>query len=334
MPEVQRSERLLRLPSVFDDESITLNVRTHFAYHLTHHFGPFSLKTYHTNSEKPREGDHVFVVSGDDGDDGRKEFWLEGLFRIHRRIEGPFDLVNLAGEPARFQYKLPMTAIRAPDAPIPLRNAVWYDRTEARNNFASGQNFNPLPKGYRERFEELLAGYGQSEAEQIAEDLEEVRSRVVDATERQALVQARIGQGRFRSDVTRLWGKGEVCALTGIALPEMLIASHIKPWRDSDDAQRLDPANGLLLAVHADKLFDRYLLSFNLVRGELQCVIAPTARLAARSAGLAEGKALNTAHLSLTMGRRLETYMEGHHRRFLARKAAMAATNRLSSMPS
>lgn len=305
-----------------------MNVRTFFAYHLTHHFGAFSLETYHTNSEKPREGDHVFVISGDHGPDGRKDFWLEGLFRIYRRVEGPHKLVNLRGEPATYRYRLPMTGIRTPDAPIPLANADWYDRDEARRYFASGQNFNELPKGkdYRARFEELLAGYGQSEAEQIAEDLADIQSRVASPTERQALVQARIGQGRFRADVTKLWGKGEACALTGVSLPAMLIASHILPWRDADDAQRLDPANGLLLAAHADALFDRFLLSFQQVREGLRCVIAPEALVAARQVGLVAGAVLQDAHLSPSTQRRIGAYMEIHHRRFLARKHAATVT--------
>lgn len=306
-----------------------MNVRTFFAYHLTHHFGAFSLETYHTNSERPREGDQVFVVSGDDAEDGRKDFCLEGLFRVHRRIEGPFDLVNLRGEPAKYRYRLPMTAIRTPDAPIPLSNADWYDRKEIRSYFASGQNFNELPKGknYRERFEELLAGYGQSEAEQIAEDLEDIRNRVANPTERQALIQARIGQGRFRADLTRMWGKGEVCALTNIALPQMLIASHILPWRDADDVQRLDPANGVLLAAHADALFDRHLLSFEQVHGEFRCVILPEATDAARQAGLRVGMPLNTTHLKPSFERRVAEYMADHQRRFLARKIAASATS-------
>lgn len=305
-----------------------MNTRTYFAYHLTHHFGPFSLETYHTNSEKPREGDHVFVISGDVGKEGRMEFWLEGLFRIHRREVGPFQLRNLRDEPATYQYKLPMTGIRTPDAPIPLASAPWYDREEARRYFASGQNFNELPKGkdYRERFEELLAGFAQSEAEQIAEDLEDIRSRVPNATQRQALIQARIGQGRFRAEVTKMWGKGEICALTGISLPQMLIASHILPWRDADDAQRLDPANGLLLAAHVDALFDRHLLSFEQARDGLRCVIATEARTAARQAGILAGATLKDTNLSPSELRRVVAYLENHHRRFLARKQASAVT--------
>ena len=302
--------------------------RTFFAYHLTHHFGPFSLHSYHTNNTTVREGDQVYVVSGDDASDGGKDYSLEGLFRIHRRLDGPFELMNLKGQPATFQFRLSMTAIRVPDAPVPLQGAPWYDRQEVHRFFSSGQNFNPLPTepDYKERFDALLAGYGQSSASELVDDLAEIERTVPDATERAALTQARIGQGRFRADVTRLWGRGEVCALTAIALPELLIASHIRPWRDSSNEERLDPANGLLLATHADKLFDRHLPSFDLARGDLRNVIAPSAQGDAARLGLTPGMPLRAAHLPPSAARRLEAYLAEHFSRFQARKAKLSAT--------
>ncbi len=53
------------------------------------------------------------------------------------------------------------------------------------------------------------------------------------------------------------------CPLSGVTTPALLRASHIKPWSDSSDAERLDPFNGLLLAVHQDALFDQALISFS-----------------------------------------------------------------------
>jgi hypothetical protein len=79
-------------------------------------------------------------------------------------------------------------------------------------------------------------------------------------TERQALVQARIGQGEFRRQLMAKW-EG-CCAVTGCGLADVLRASHCKPWRDSTDIERLDAANGLLLSANLDALFDRYLISF------------------------------------------------------------------------
>ncbi|MBC9179514.1 HNH endonuclease [Pseudoroseomonas ludipueritiae] len=81
------------------------------------------------------------------------------------------------------------------------------------------------------------------------------------ATEREALVQARLGQGRFRSDLIGRWG-GQ-CAVTGIAIAPLLRASHIKPWRYSTNRERLDPENGLLLLANLDAAFDAGLISFS-----------------------------------------------------------------------
>jgi hypothetical protein len=83
----------------------------------------------------------------------------------------------------------------------------------------------------------------------------------VSETERLALANARIGQGRFRADLEGLWNYR--CAASGLVERELLRASHIKPWRMSNNAERLDPRNGLLLAAHLDALFDAGLLSFS-----------------------------------------------------------------------
>ncbi|MCJ8513045.1 HNH endonuclease [Acinetobacter lwoffii] len=73
---------------------------------------------------------------------------------------------------------------------------------------------------------------------------------------------ARIGQGKFREDLFKFYdGK---CLVTGISVPTMLTASHIKPWSESkDDASCRDPANGILLSANIDRLFDRKLISIN-----------------------------------------------------------------------
>ena len=56
---------------------------------------------------------------------------------------------------------------------------------------------------------------------------------------------------------------GDACAVTGIALPEVLRASHAKPWAEcASDAERLDVFNGFLLSTNLDALFDRCLISF------------------------------------------------------------------------
>jgi predicted restriction endonuclease len=73
------------------------------------------------------------------------------------------------------------------------------------------------------------------------------------------LVESRIGQGVFRSNLECVEDK---CRLTGVTDKRFLIASHIKPWKESDDAEKLDGNNGLFLSPHADKLFDKGWISF------------------------------------------------------------------------
>jgi predicted restriction endonuclease len=52
------------------------------------------------------------------------------------------------------------------------------------------------------------------------------------------------------------------CPLTGIAEPALLRASHIVPWSECNDEQRLDVHNGLLLSALWDAAFDQGLVSF------------------------------------------------------------------------
>lgn len=78
-------------------------------------------------------------------------------------------------------------------------------------------------------------------------------------TTRRAVVLARRGQGVFKQNVQKLESR---CRVTGVDRLEFLRASHCKPWRDSNNQERLDGENGLLLAPHVDHLFDRGFISF------------------------------------------------------------------------
>jgi len=81
------------------------------------------------------------------------------------------------------------------------------------------------------------------------------------ATEAERLVVERVGQDVFRQGLLDYW-QGR-CALTGLDVPELLRASHIKPWADCEtDSERLDVHNGLLLAAHVDAAFDQGFITF------------------------------------------------------------------------
>jgi len=78
-------------------------------------------------------------------------------------------------------------------------------------------------------------------------------------TEREQLVRSRVGQGLFRLKVLKV---EKSCRITRVTDERFLIASHIKPWKDCSNAERLDGHNGLMLAPHVDLLFDRGWISF------------------------------------------------------------------------
>lgn len=79
-------------------------------------------------------------------------------------------------------------------------------------------------------------------------------------TERSGIVTSRVGQGAYRKRIVHHWNYQ--CAVTGFDKLEVLIASHILPWAEADNHQRLDVHNGLLLSPTYDALFDRHLISF------------------------------------------------------------------------
>ncbi|WP_156108805.1 MULTISPECIES: HNH endonuclease [Luteibacter] len=97
-------------------------------------------------------------------------------------------------------------------------------------------------------------------SDSVAEDIQRI---VADAslrpTDKMQLSKARIGQGLFRKSVLAL---EPACRVTGVTIVSLLRASHIKPWRESTNSERLDGANGLMLAPHIDLLFDKFLVSF------------------------------------------------------------------------
>ena len=96
----------------------------------------------------------------------------------------------------------------------------------------------------------------------LTQDLTAIFAKeTLDPTTREALIEARIGQGAFRSGVLQLWNRR--CCVTASATLLAIRASHIKPWRESTDKERLDPTNGLPLVASLDALFDAGLISFD-----------------------------------------------------------------------
>lgn len=115
-----------------------------------------------------------------------------------------------------------------------------------------GEGTVALPNAYEGS--SILEVLDQTIEEQILSD------EGLDSTVRNRVVASRLGQGLFKE---RIFEYEKRCRLTGVFNSSLLIASHIKPWRLCGTAnERLDGANGLLLAPHVDFLFDRGLISF------------------------------------------------------------------------
>lgn len=77
-----------------------------------------------------------------------------------------------------------------------------------------------------------------------------------------ATVRIRRVQGFFRRAV--LTSYGHRCCLTGLAIPQLLNASHIIPWSTpGNEHRRADPSNGLCLNALHDRAFDRGLMTFD-----------------------------------------------------------------------
>lgn len=101
----------------------------------------------------------------------------------------------------------------------------------------------------------------QAPESEIVRDLADILAESDSPTEKERLIAARLGQGKFRSAVLERWGNK--CAVTGSTTLAAIRASHCMPWRSGTNQQRLDPANGLPLVATLDALFDVGLIGFD-----------------------------------------------------------------------
>lgn len=112
----------------------------------------------------------------------------------------------------------------------------------------------------------------QSSPEAALPDSAIADAGITGPTFREQLVRARRGQGVFRANVLL---REDSCRVTRVSEARHLKASHIKPWRDATDTERLDGANGLLLSPHIDHLFDEGYITFS---SNQELVIVPEVR--------------------------------------------------------
>ncbi len=153
---------------------------------------------------------------------------------------------------------------------------------------------------------DLAKYFGHGDDTDVLADLKSIMDDPkLTKTQRDTLIKARIGQGAFRADVLAAFqGK---CAVTGCATPEVIRASHIKPWSKSTNRERLDACNGLPLVANLDALFDRHMITFA-ANGRLQI---------SRTLSNEDAKLLGVADaVQLEFDAARNSYMRHHRERF------------------
>jgi hypothetical protein len=195
---------------------------------------------------------------------------------------------GVARQKKSFHYNEPLTAQRPFAFIVNRGHLLFYVRLPGQARFPGGIDFfkqsfaavNDNPDGEwtirivtledAKRIQEIALGSESSEGSYTTIDLareeaDEITQRAIEqrrdigAVEKEQLIRARRGQGQYRKGLESIeFG----CRLTGVSDRRHLRASHIKPWCKSDDREKLDGNNGLLLSPHVDYLFDRGYISF------------------------------------------------------------------------
>jgi putative restriction endonuclease len=160
--------------------------------------------------------------------------------------------IRSGGEPRRILGKIV-------GAPLEIGSAVYRELEE--RFMASCRRSGIEPSAHNRHRTYWHIGRDDSPENQKADDIRKIEGDPkLSPTERDELIKARRGQGKFRADLRARW-KG-ACAVTGCTQNEILRASHIKPWRESTNRERRSQHNGILLCANLDALFDEHLISF------------------------------------------------------------------------
>jgi len=147
-----------------------------------------------------------------------------------------------------------------------LVNFASLDSELSKRGIKGAQNSSKLDKEIFNEFTnnwELLVEESERLLQQYHQNSEEEKmaiSNIKEGKETFRLVKTRANQSFFRDAVLSSYSAS--CCLTGINIPELLVASHIIPWSE-DTKNRLNPQNGLCLNSLHDKAFDRGLISFD-----------------------------------------------------------------------
>ncbi|WP_109077707.1 HNH endonuclease [Aggregatibacter kilianii] len=160
---------------------------------------------------------------------------------------------------------------RTPSAlTMKIGNLGSFDKTLREKNIGGLPNASQLDENVWNEFEgkwSLLNEIYQKVVDQFLKQSQKVPDasfvpgyNAFHGKEEKREVNVRVNQSFFRDSVLAAYNYR--CCITGIDIPELLIASHIKPWKD-DVENRLNPQNGLCLNALHDKAFDRGLFTLD-----------------------------------------------------------------------
>ena len=153
---------------------------------------------------------------------------------------------------------------RTPDAlEMKMLNIAYLDPTQngkglpncAKSTREVWKDYHNAYDFLAERYNAFMDGELNIEQPDITYDVSITESSEHEAGTREQTVRARVGQNYFRNAVLSAYEYQ--CCMTGISIPQFLVASHIKPWKDSEDTkEKANPENGLCLNALHDKAFD------------------------------------------------------------------------------
>ena len=125
-------------------------------------------------------------------------------------------------------------------------------RCIGRRKYCTRKSISDFRSGLRKFLDFLKSDYRKRYENSILSEIETIKeNRHLSVTEKETIILSRRGQGSFRNELIKYW---DGCAISKCSLTDMLVASHIKPWKDSTNDERLDVFNGLLLLPNYDKL--------------------------------------------------------------------------------
>jgi putative restriction endonuclease len=186
---------------------------------------------------------------------------------------------------------------------VEVRKAAMAVLYEVQPNALHKMQLQKLMEKYDEIIDYLKS---LSDADEAFLFLSMINNPDIANTSKQQMMDARIGQNRFRKLVLDRWG--HQCAVTGATF--FIVASHIKPWSVSDDNERMDINNGIALSPNYDHAFDRGYISFN---NDGSIIISPDFGEDARRLGIENRVRIESFNF---LG---EKYLE-YHRRNILRK--------------